>query len=493
MRALPRRLATASWIVLPILFGLTLVAFYPFRFVFEFDTDEGINLMKALLHLRGYSLYSEIYSDQPPLFTYFLSFLFRLVEPNVTLARLGVVGFSLLLLSSAMLYLIRTWGTLHAIFGFFLIALLPDFPRLSVSVMIGLPSIALALAALAAFAHWEQSRKPTLLVLSALLMSMAVLTKAIVAPLGILLGLGILLHGVSGGELKESLPRSLGPALLWGGISGGILVVAALFIGSDQWVQLTSSHVSAADVAEFVERAERININRYVGGAWAVLAMGTLGTAWAIKKERYSGVILATWSISEYVLLANTIPVWYHHQLAVTVPAAILAAIPLGEVSTELVTRIQDRNTFTVPSITLFVALGLMLWSQFFRVQAMIPHLEFDFPNLRRDTSRPSTEFIVLAEMHEQKNESEFLVTDNAMFAFRLGKPVPPNIAVFSGKRFHSGLLTEQDLISAIIETDPDQVLLARHELPAVEAYLNQDYNLRNKSHGIRFYIRNPQ
>src|SRR5512138_1960776 len=91
-------------LVLPILIALIFLAFtfsyFPFREKLQFDTDEGLNLMRSMLVARGYPLYSEVSSDQPPLFNYLLAFLFRLGEPDVYRARLLVLLFSTLLVWS---------------------------------------------------------------------------------------------------------------------------------------------------------------------------------------------------------------------------------------------------------------------------------------------------------------------------------------------------------------------------------------------------------
>ena len=64
----------------------------------DWDYDEGINLMKALLVERGYHLFSEIWSDQPPLLTVTLAGLFRATGSSVAAARVLVMVLSALLL-----------------------------------------------------------------------------------------------------------------------------------------------------------------------------------------------------------------------------------------------------------------------------------------------------------------------------------------------------------------------------------------------------------
>src|SRR4051794_5789212 len=65
-------------VLLPLCFCLVVLLLGLTCNAFQYDTDEGLNLMKSLLQLRGHHLYSEIWSDQPPLFTYILSGWFKL-------------------------------------------------------------------------------------------------------------------------------------------------------------------------------------------------------------------------------------------------------------------------------------------------------------------------------------------------------------------------------------------------------------------------------
>jgi hypothetical protein len=55
------------YLLLPLVFLILMVLYFPFRERFEFDPDEGVEAMKALLLARGYSMYSDIWSDHPPL------------------------------------------------------------------------------------------------------------------------------------------------------------------------------------------------------------------------------------------------------------------------------------------------------------------------------------------------------------------------------------------------------------------------------------------
>src|SRR5512142_1688130 len=63
------RVVYRSGLLIPLAFLLLMAAYAPVSDGREFDTDEGVNLIKALLVGRGHALYSEIWDDQPPLLT----------------------------------------------------------------------------------------------------------------------------------------------------------------------------------------------------------------------------------------------------------------------------------------------------------------------------------------------------------------------------------------------------------------------------------------
>jgi hypothetical protein len=77
-----------------------------------------------------------------------------------------------------------------------------------------------------------------------------------------------------------------------------------------------------------------------------------------------------------------------------------------------------------------------------------------------------------LETMNEYADRTNWIMTDMPMYAFRVGRPVPPNLATFSQKRLATGSLTEEDILAAMREYRPEQVLIARFEIPALEAYL---------------------
>src|SRR5215208_910791 len=161
---------TLGTLVLPIVISLIFLAFtfsyFPFREKLQFDSDEGLNLMRSMLVALGHPLYGEVSSDQPPLFTHLLALLFRAAGFEVNPARLLVLLFSTLLVWSGAQFLQITWGKLAAILFLPLAIMAPRYLGLSVSVMIGVPSIALAAVSMLFVTLWHQNQRSLWLVFS---------------------------------------------------------------------------------------------------------------------------------------------------------------------------------------------------------------------------------------------------------------------------------------------------------------------------------------
>src|SRR5512139_108421 len=194
-------------ILLPILIALIFLvftfAYYPFQEKLQFDTDEGLNLMRSMLVTLGHPLYGEVSSDQPPLFNIVLALVFRVADFDVNAARALVLLFSTLLVWAGAQFLELTWGKLAAILFLPLIMMAPRYLDLSVAVMIGVPAIALAAASMVFVILWHQKKNNIWLVLSGFLLALSVLIKLFTGFLAPLFLIGITLAAYFDGREKK--------------------------------------------------------------------------------------------------------------------------------------------------------------------------------------------------------------------------------------------------------------------------------------------------
>ncbi len=68
---------------------------------------------------------------------------------------------------------------------------------------------------------------------------------------------------------------------------------------------------------------------------------------------------------------------------------------------------------------------------------------------------------------------------------------MPPNLATFSQKRLTTGSLTDEDILTAMREYRPEQVLIARFQIPSLEEYLQKNYTQILSVEYFRLFLRN--
>jgi 4-amino-4-deoxy-L-arabinose transferase-like glycosyltransferase len=478
-------------LILPLLFFVAMYLFFPYREQFEFDPDEGLNAMKALLVARGYPLYSQVWSDQPPLFTYLLAVSIRFFGHDVDAARTLVLLLSTLLLVAVAQFLRFSWGHWHAIAGPILIVLLPFYTTLSVSVMLAVPVLAFAMLSLMFLTMWHKQRQTVWLVFSAITLGLSILTKLLTAFLAPIFILGLLLADKS--ESNRSMPRLrwIRTAFLWSLVFIPIaLGLMLLLVGPGNLNQLFATHLSVPNDPEYVEFVGPKSISVQLLESWPYLPLVLLGCLFTLMERRWLTLYVLAWAAVAYLLLFFYAPNWYHHQLLVTIPLALLAAIAAGE-SIQRVPELLRSRTILGKQGAL-ATLGIAGFVLVLAVRAPLILPDFYRPPifLTKAAHAPWWGQIFLTKMTNHAPETHWAVTDLPMYAFRAGVLVPPAMAVISDKRMSSGELNEGEIIRIIQEYNPEQVLWGRYRLPTLEAYLAGHYRLLYVRHNTKLYIR---
>jgi hypothetical protein len=483
------RVGRLLWLLAPGMLVALVVLFYPFRFAFELDADEGVNLMKSLLVNQGAELYTDVWSDQPPLLTYLIAALFRIVGVNLTVVRLTVLLFSCVLFWAAVQYLKAFWGTNHAIAGGLILILLPSYLRLSVSIMVGLPAIALAMLSFLAISYWHKDKKKLWLVLSGFALALSIMTKLFTGLLAPLFVAGLIAQEWQGFRKTGSWSQFLTPGVLWtGGFGITALLTGLLSIYPDGLSQLTVTHWTAQQT----EFSDPTSIAGYLSESLPAIFLAVIGSVYVLQRGRPTGLYLTGWALAGFLLLSQYSPIWYHHQLLVTIPVAILAGVAIGEFLVAIRDRFRNLRPVSVGAAMHVAVAVLIPYFAASSLSSSIRELDYRLPNLRPPAAdlREIEAVGMLDVMREYADATNYILTDRPMFAIWLGKPVPPEVAALTGKRLLTGELSQVEIISAIQRYQPEQVALARFELPQVEVYLQQHYRLVYHLTDHRLYVR---
>lgn len=483
------RLDNLPWyhFVLPLLFfsaGASIIYFYG---CFEFDPDEGINLMKAYLLANGDRLYGEIWNDQPPLLTHLLASIFNLIEPSVNLSRSLILVFSTILLWQTWLVLYLLGGVLHAYIGSLFLLIAPNYWKLSVSVMVGLPCITLAMTGLLCTILWHSTRKNIWLVISACCLSLSILTKLFTFFLVPIIAIGIFLDRGS----RKSWQRLQAPALWLTVFSGFSLLILFSLVGIDNIHLLTDNHTSARSITAFEDMA----LSRSLRNDYRLFLVGF--TIWGIiiacQRKQWQVLYFGAWSLVAYFLLVNHRPVWYHQVLLLHIPAIAMVGYAMGEIITTAVRsrrfylRFNGRIILTLFTLAVFYSAILLIGEQ---SKTTLKEIRSWQTACNAKTIATSLDRQFLASIVRSRSQTDWLITDSPIFAFRARIPVPPATAVLSRKQLETGSITQDQLIDIIQQYQPEQVFFKRFDWSEVANFLEQDYRLVRQTDNFRLYVR---
>jgi hypothetical protein len=419
-----------------------------------------------------------------------LALVFRVAGFDVNAARALVLLFSTLLVWAGAQFLELTWGKLAAILFLPLILMTPRYLNLSVAVMIGVPAIALAAVSLVFVTFWHRTRNNLWLVLSGFLLALSVLIKLFTGFLAPIFVIGMTLAAYCDANYRGFSWKILGPALIWSASFAGLgLLLGLALIGPRNVWEIVYPHLMAPTEQYFQD--EGFSINVHLQAAVPLIVLGLLGAIVTIYRRNWLSLYPLAWAVAAYVMFNFYSPVFYHHQLLITVPLAMLAAAAVGDGIMSLVRVVRSSRLIHFEALWGGIALISFILVSFLYFPGLNNEL-LTRPRFRADgLDATSGKLRVIDKMNEYGSQTHWIVTDLPMYAFRVHKPVPPILATISQKRLSTGSLTEADILSVMEEYKPEQVLMARFTLPALEDYLKKNYTLIYSPEYFRLFLRN--
>jgi len=430
--------------------------FTEYRQVFEFNPDEGNNLIKALLLLQGRSFSSGIWSDQPPLFAYALLACFKVFGTNIGIAR------SLTLVSSAVLVfalydsvrmlasqrcsaLATHLGAAIAVVGLLVSA---RFAPLRVSVMIGLPSIALlALALWAALSAGCCAAGPRARarfeVAAGMLLSLSLAIKMFtlfVAPIVYVTLLAPELARLKQTELRPLLGPS---ARFAAGLLPMLLVAFAPVLTSGAFHELFRSHLAAESQYD-----SGISVGHLLVMDAVLYAATLVGLPFVLRAQRMVALPWLAWLVLATLLLSVHNPLWSHHSQLMVAPAAGLLGLGVANGLGRL-PPMRQRLFALLLSAGILVLLFTAAGARVRRLHRPGPRHES-----RRDVA-------AIAAIRHANVAPGTMITARQIFAFYLERAIPVQLSVTSLKRLRTGGLVTDELVSLVGASDTQLILLS--------------------------------
>jgi 4-amino-4-deoxy-L-arabinose transferase-like glycosyltransferase len=456
----------------------------------EFDRDEGFTLIKAWLFGRGASLYSQIWSDQPPMMTILLMLVIK-VFGNSLLACRCFVGLCAAVLVTSFYGLVRqTVSVGAALIAALLLFYSPDFVSLSGSVMIGLPAMTFAVLGARFLADYGRNRQKRSFFFSLVSFSLSLQIKFI--PVIYLPGLLVPLLMGPKDDLRPQ-GKDIKPALAWMTLLFLATSAAILYFAGSEWRQLVGPHVGVQAFGETrpeLSRPITLKILRSFLPLAPLLLLSCL--AWRRRRQPFWLIPFAWFACVMYFLLFHK-PIRYHYGLNLAIPVAWMAVLALPQgLGIKAALRACARTgrspwTQWAPPLAALVCIPLL-------VAARLPHMlapALLAPPAWAEPIEPQVMRLLAANRSGSKDR---LFTDRAIYAFMARMPMPPSLAVISGKRLNSGYLPGDFFMRRIISASPRHVILyrlpAERFSPAFPDFLAENYRLIYRSGLIRYYLK---
>jgi hypothetical protein len=460
-----RALEAAGHVAPPLLLLVLIVAFHPFRDVVTFDPDEGNNLMKARLVADGHALYSEVWSDQPALFTWMLRAWLGLTSWSVEAGRMLVLLCSCVLVWALYQSLRLTTGHLGAIASCTLLAGSSGYLRLSVSVMLAVPSLMFATLALHAVLRYRLAGRTTWLALSGLFLALALGVKIWTGLLIPVLVLAVLL-AVRTPAAGGIAPRGWRRPLAWWtvGLASTMLVLFLATVPLGEIGQLLRPHLDVRGAQDF--HANTMAFWNHFREDLAIVLLGLLGLVLAIRQRNWMGTVPAVWAGLATVVLAGHEPLWYHHYLMVSLPLCWLAGIAVSALPsvarTGALMSWKGRRTVLAWGASLLAVVAAVLFAAQIREVYRRDFVAWSSRDMLRDRH-------LVELMARLSDHTRYMVTDRQILPFRAGLRVPPELGVTSLKRRWAGHLSDDQLIELLTAYRPEQLFLSGRRIRLTE------------------------
>ena len=441
-------------ILLAIFITVVLIIRVPIRQTFEYNPDEGINLMKSLLFLNGFSLYKQIANDQPPLFTLILSYWFKLLGPSVYHGRILILIFSCLLLWAFYQTIKSLWGSFPALIAVIFLLLSTGYLNLSISVMIGTPALSLAMLSVYFLTLYKRQRLKRFLVLSGIFMALSLQTKLFTIFLLPLMVLEIV-------QVRKQSQPALAVCLWLASLLVVFLSIAIPFFNFNLPMfiqQLSQPHLKRIEVVG----CDFLIIWRMILRDWDTALLALSGII-LLARKRKQELLFPVWClVLVLAILVYHRPVWHHYYLAVAIFLSWLAAISFSEFF-----RHNIRNK-SLRWITLAMIILAIL-----RLPAKYNMLR---ESIWGETS--PTERRVVELLSQYKEQAQWMVTDRPIFAFYTNILVPPELVLITHKRQFTDDSRQGYLIDKLDQHKPELILLNRIQYygPQVISYIESNY-----------------
>jgi 4-amino-4-deoxy-L-arabinose transferase-like glycosyltransferase len=298
------------------------------------DYDEGVYMATGALMAHGYTLYSQIYSAQPPVLTSTLALSQWAFGDVIGPSRAVILAFGMICVGAvaAIAYQARGWAAAGA--AAVLLVISPEFLVYAHAVEEEVPSMALGAASLALALYWARRPGPAIAAGAGLVFGLAVLTKffagVLLAPMAVIVVIAI--WDVRSGRTTGTRTGSASQIVkgLLGFVAGATLPITASFLvwGGDEWRQMVTDRISASTGQAAIQGVSSLHLLRlFLATDPGLMVLAVAGTFLLLIVDWRMGLVMGAWGLATLLALMVYHPLFGHHLIILLAPAGALAGV----------------------------------------------------------------------------------------------------------------------------------------------------------------------
>jgi hypothetical protein len=441
--------------------------------------DEGFELAKATLCLKGYHLYSEIWNDQPPLLTVLVTAVLRQLSPTALGPRLLTGSFAALLLGSFYGIVHRISGRWIAFLATLFVMASPGFLVLGSTCMLEVPALALAIAGLALLALLDRPQSCLPQICGGLAFGVSLETKLISVVLLPVAALILLTKARQDAFPFQGFARSLfffAATIVVGTFATDWLSCNGAYLA--HFHQSWTSHFGPLKSTDHGSPADhRFNWAALLRN-WDVTIAAAGGICISLKRSKNDPLSLLpiAWLVLTFAIFGFHRPWWNYYYIHTSVPSCWCAAVGF---SSSLQWALTHRRLPLLGLVSLALACA-MVW--------MGARLFLEIREIRRSPQTFTSLF--LPEIAKYKPFTEWIYSEEPIYSFYTGIPMPPDLAVVMLKRFWSGEITDERIVADLEDSKPGVILLVNNGRPKpYHALIESEYRIIYKDANHLLYI----
>jgi hypothetical protein len=464
----------------------------PLSTAVKIGADEGFEPAKAMLSVNGYQFYTEVWNDQPPVFAFLLVQIIKHISSSVLWQRLLTVAFAVVLLSGTFWSSFRMHGLAIASLTTLWVIASPGFVELSSSAMQEIPALAPVVAALCLLLVTKPRRWRWSEVAAGMAFAFGLQTKLIGVIYLPLAAFALWQRQVPGRDQREensgAIPTFSSMSLYYSMLVFAASLVVA-FVAIDWLIdrgaylkhfqQSWTAHFAAPQSFEHGSPAEHAFQWGVLLKNWDATVPALAGLIVMVRQARHRPIVLlpGIWLVLTLVVFGIHKPWWSYYYVHHAIPFGWCAAVGIAALWASVSSRGKKgwRALATVMILAMLAWMGARVWLQVRNI---------------RQSPQLYTE-LVLLEIQRLKPFTKFFYTDDPIYSFHAGIPLPPKLGVISLKRFWSGDLTTVQLVEELKASEPGLILVDNNtsEL-SFSDLLHAEYRLIFEDSEHRLYAR---